>query len=122
LVLKWHIHDVVVELQGMVPAMAACTSAMMERWAAQIAAGREEIDVHAELKSLTADIIAHTGFGSSYGEGKRVFELQREQQRIMHETLHTAYIPGMRYCIYIYIYIYIYCYSRNVDCLLANSE
>jgi cytochrome P450 len=69
---------------------------MVERWAAQIAQGNDEIEVHAEFKSLTADIIAHTGFGSSYAEGKRVFELQQEQQIMMQNSMLKVYIPGMR--------------------------
>jgi cytochrome P450 len=68
---------------------------MIERWAERIAQGHHEIDVHTEFRSLTADIIAHTGFGSSYAEGKRVFELQRAQQVIIHNALLKAYIPGM---------------------------
>jgi cytochrome P450 len=80
----------------MVPAMAGCINTMVERWVEQIAAGRDEINVHTEFKSLTADIIAHIGFGSSYAEGRRVFELQQEQQRMLEQALLTMYLPGMR--------------------------
>jgi PHYB activation tagged suppressor 1 len=79
----------------MVSTMASCTDTMIERWAELIAQGHNEIDVHTEFRNLTADIIAHTGFGSSYAEGKRVFELQRKQQVIIQKALLQVYIPGM---------------------------
>ena len=88
----------------MVPTMSACTATKMARWEQLIAQGHDEIDVHSEFKSLTADIIAHTGFGSSYAEGKRVFELQREQQVLLHNAINLeAYIPGMRYILDHYV-------------------
>ena len=75
----------------------------MEQWKGQIAQGHD-IDVHTEFQNLTADIIARTAFGSSYLEGKQVFEMQRQQQVIMNKTFTTVYIPGMRYNVtYLYV-------------------
>ena len=87
----------------MLPTMASCTAAMMEQWKLGPVAQGHDIDVHAEFKRLTADIIAHTAFGSSYAEGKRVFELQHEQQIIINKSLYSVYIPGMRYFKKIYL-------------------
>ena len=70
---------------------------MIEQWKLGPIAQGHDIDVHAEFKRLTADIIAHTAFGSSYAEGKRVFELQYEQQILVNKAFTTVYIPGMRY-------------------------
>ena len=81
----------------MLPTMASCTTEMIEQWKLGPIAQGHDIDVHAEFKRLTADIIAHTAFGSSYAEGKRVFELQHEQQIILNKSFYTVYIPGMRY-------------------------
>ena len=83
--------------QGMLPTMASCTTEMIEQWKLGPIAQGHDIDVHAEFKRLTADIIAHTAFGSSYAEGKRVFELQYEQQILVNKAFTTVYIPGMRY-------------------------
>ena len=67
----------------------------MEKWMGPIEQGHP-IDVHKEFSNLTADIIARTAFGSSYAEGKRVFELQQELQVIVDQLLVTVYIPGSR--------------------------
>ena len=87
----------------MIPTMASCTTTMMEQWKGQIAQGHD-INVHTEFQKLTADIIARTAFGSSYREGKQVFEMQRQQQVMMNKTFTTVYIPGMRYNVtYLYV-------------------
>jgi hypothetical protein len=54
----------------------------------------KEIDVHNEFRALTTDIISHTAFGSSYNEGKEVFELQRELQEMVVEAERSIFIPG----------------------------
>jgi hypothetical protein len=54
----------------------------------------KEIDVHIEFRALTADIISHTAFGSSYNEGKEVFELQRELQEMAAKAERSVFIPG----------------------------
>ena len=82
-------------LQAMIPTMVACTIEMMVKWDA----GHKtvvEIDVQEEFQMLTADIIAHTSFGSSYKEGKQVFEMQHEQQVFFQKDSSTVYIPGSR--------------------------
>ena len=52
----------------MTPTMVACTMAMIDKWATFVEDG-QAIDVQKEMKDLTADIIAHTAFGSSFAEG-----------------------------------------------------
>ena len=80
----------------MVPTMVACTLEMMTKWDAELKT-MEEIDVHEAFRALTADIIAHCAFGSSYGEGKQVFRMQYEQQVLFQKDTHTVYIPGSRF-------------------------
>ncbi|KAI5076569.1 hypothetical protein GOP47_0008634 [Adiantum capillus-veneris] len=56
---------------------------MTDKWVCQVE-GKEAIDVAVaeEFRNLTADIIANTAFGSSFAEGKLVFELQHKQQEL----------------------------------------
>eukprot|EP00250_Pteridium_aquilinum_P019431 c24429_g1_i2 orf=64-1323(+) len=84
------------KLKAMTPTMAACTMTMIDKWATFVEEG-QAIDVHKQLKDLTADIIAHTAFGSSFAEGKQVFELQAQQQVLVDKILRSAYIPGARF-------------------------
>ncbi|MCO5580866.1 hypothetical protein L7F22_034738 [Adiantum nelumboides] len=67
----------------MTPTIIGLVASMLDAWQAklELASGQVEVDVPKEFNTLTADIIAHTAFGSSYAEGKQVFELQYEQQQ-----------------------------------------
>eukprot|EP00253_Pinus_taeda_P027601 PITA_27601 len=88
------------KLKPMVKKMAACTSSMLKNWQemmAQSDSNGKEIDVHKEFRALTADIISHTAFGSSYNEGKEVFELQRELQEMVAKAEQSVFIPGSQY-------------------------
>lgn len=81
----------------MVKKMAACTSSMLDNWQemmSQADSNGKEIDVHSKFRTLTADIIAHTAFSSSYNEGKEVFVLQRELQEMVAKAEQSVFIPG----------------------------
>ena len=56
----------------MVPAMISSVEKMLERWKP---CEGEEIDVYEEFRLLTSEIISRTAFGSSYLEGKDIFEM-----------------------------------------------
>ena len=81
----------------MVKKMASCTSSMLKNWEERVAqtdSHGKEIDVHQELRALTTHIISHTAFGSSYNEGKEVFEMQRELQEMVAKAEESVFIPG----------------------------
>ncbi|CAL5342135.1 unnamed protein product [Camellia sinensis] len=59
--------------------------------------GSCELDVFPYLESLTGDIISRTSFGSNYEEGKKIFELQKEQTDLTIQQLQSIYIPGWRF-------------------------
>lgn len=103
---KWTQHRRIVspaffleKLKAMTPTIANLASDMLDTWQSQLqeAGDHKEINAHEDFKTLTADIIAHTAFGSSYAEGKQVFELQYEQQKLFGKLASSVYIPGSRF-------------------------
>lgn len=70
---------------------------MLTGWEKLISAeGSVELDAWPDLQNLTREVISRTAFGSSYEEGKRIFELQEEQAELAIKFLMTVYIPGWR--------------------------
>ncbi|KAI5076562.1 hypothetical protein GOP47_0008627 [Adiantum capillus-veneris] len=100
---KWAQHRHIVnsaffveKLKAMALVMVDLTNVMMKNWESCIKRN-ESIDVAREFKILTADIIAHTAFGSSFAEGKLVFEMQDKQQLLFSKLMSAPYIPGYRF-------------------------
>lgn len=69
----------------------------MNEWEKMVSAnGQCEVDVYHYLENLTSDVISRTAFGSSYKEGRKIFQLQREQSALILKVSQSIYIPGMR--------------------------
>ncbi|CAN0900666.1 Cytochrome P450 709B2 [Linum grandiflorum] len=87
------------KLKVMMNMMASSTLEMVWEWGKHAASkdGCWEIEVNSEFKKLTADIIAHTCFGSSYLEGIQVFKAMEHLQRRSAAALTNVFIPGSRY-------------------------
>nr|GEU60949.1 cytochrome P450 CYP72A219-like [Tanacetum cinerariifolium] len=82
----------------MVPAFYTSCVEVINKWEERLKNERScEVDVWPYLQTLSADAISRTAFGSSYEEGKRVFELQREQAELVMQLIQSVYIPGSRY-------------------------
>lgn len=81
----------------MLPAFAACSSELVRRWVDSVGSGDvQEIDVWPEFENLTGDVISRAAFGSSFGEGRRIFQLQSEQAQNAVKMASKMYIPGYR--------------------------
>ncbi|KAE8648771.1 cytochrome P450 CYP749A22 [Cucumis sativus] len=59
-------------LKNMIPSMVQCAETMVEEWAHH---EDKEIDVFKHFKVYTLDVISHTAFGSSYEQGRNVFQM-----------------------------------------------
>ncbi|CAL5406046.1 unnamed protein product [Camellia sinensis] len=88
------------KLKHMVPAMCSSCSEMIRKWEVLVSStkGSCEVDVQPYLDNLTGDVISQTAFGSNYEEGKRIFQLQKEQIDIIIQLItRSIYIPGWRF-------------------------
>ena len=77
------------------PAFSLCCEELVNKWAQSLGPdGSCEVDASLELQSLTGDVISRTAFGSSYLEGRRIFQLQSEQVGRFMAAIHKIMIPG----------------------------
>ncbi|KAL6592712.1 hypothetical protein ACP70R_049387 [Stipagrostis hirtigluma subsp. patula] len=83
------------KLKRMLPAFAACCTDLVRRWEG-LATSEEpcEVDVWPEMQNLTGDVISRAAFGSSYLEGRRIFQLQGEQIELTIQAMDKLHIPG----------------------------
>lgn len=81
----------------MLPAFLSCSDEMVTNWD-MIVSGKEsvELNVFTDIQNMTRDVISRTSFGSSYEEGRRIFELQTELGALVLKSLQSIYIPGWR--------------------------
>ncbi|KAF8675958.1 hypothetical protein HU200_047458 [Digitaria exilis] len=102
---KWAKHRRIVnpafhvqKLKRMLPAFAACCTDLVKRWEGLAADGQpHEVDVWPEMQNLTGDVISRAAFGSSYLEGRRIFQLQGEQVQLVVQAMQKIHIPGYLY-------------------------
>ncbi|GLJ51712.1 hypothetical protein SUGI_1099020 [Cryptomeria japonica] len=84
-------------LKGMIPTIVKSSGNMLDKWSKSVQSGASEIEVLGEFRDLTADVIASTAFGSSFSEGKHIFDMQVKQMILTSELFRTVYIPGFRF-------------------------
>ncbi|KAK1438001.1 hypothetical protein QVD17_03802 [Tagetes erecta] len=86
------------KLKHMVPAFYESCDEMMNKWEESLKDKSScEMDVWPDLQTMAADVISRTSFSSSYVEGRKIFELQREQAELIITAARSIYIPGSRF-------------------------
>ncbi|KAK1438010.1 hypothetical protein QVD17_03811 [Tagetes erecta] len=85
------------KLKHMLPAFHISCSEMISKWEGLTKGKSCEVDVYPHLQTMTSDVISRTAFGSSYEEGRRIFELQVEQAKLVIKAAQSMYIPGARF-------------------------
>ncbi|XP_010044379.2 cytochrome P450 CYP749A22 [Eucalyptus grandis] len=79
-------------LKNMVPAMVDSAHVMLEKWKQQEG---EEIEVFEEFKLLTSEVISRTAFGSSYVEGRNIFEMLTNLGLLVSRNALRMRFPGI---------------------------
>lgn len=78
----------------MTPSFFISCNDLISKWEEMLSSeGSCEIDIWPSLQNLTSDAISRTAFGSSYKEGKRIFQLQKELGEILMKVVTKSFIP-----------------------------
>ncbi|KAM3359238.1 cytochrome [Capsicum galapagoense] len=80
-------------LKEMIPAMIGSAEAMLKTWKSYEG---KEIEVYEQFKLMSAEIISKTAFGSSYLEGKHIFQMLDKLTRIIYMDHRKTKIPGIK--------------------------
>ncbi|XP_051148567.1 cytochrome P450 CYP749A22-like [Andrographis paniculata] len=79
-------------LKSMIPEMVASVETMLEKWKEY---EDKEIEVLEEFRILTSEIISRTAFGSSYTEGKNIFDMLMQLTLILTRNHNKIRFPGI---------------------------
>ncbi|XP_023529493.1 cytochrome P450 CYP72A219-like [Cucurbita pepo subsp. pepo] len=104
---KWAKHRKIInpafhmeKLKDMFPAFSQSCSEMINKWEMMITKeGCCELDVWPDLQNMAADVISRTAFGSSYEEGKKIFQLLKQWASLLMAYVMKGvyFIPGLRF-------------------------
>lgn len=77
--------------------MGKSMEAAVMKWSEEMSnAGKVEVEVSDWFQNLVEDVITRATFGSSYEEGRAIFELQSQQMQHATEAYQKVFIPGYR--------------------------
>lgn len=102
---KWAHHRKVIQptfhtenLKLMIPMIAKSMEEAVMKWSEEMGnAGKVEIEVSNWFQNLVEDVITRATFGSSYEDGRAIFELQSQQMLHATEAYQKVFIPGYRF-------------------------
>nr|KYP58867.1 Secologanin synthase [Cajanus cajan] len=102
---KWNKHRRIInpafnleKLKNMLPIFFKSCNDLIIKWEEMLSSeGSCEMDVWPFLQNLASDVIARAAFGSSYEEGRRIFQLQKELAELTVKVIMNVYIPGWRF-------------------------
>ncbi|XP_027929863.1 cytochrome P450 72A68-like isoform X2 [Vigna unguiculata] len=102
---KWSKHRKIInpafnleKLKNMLPLFIKSCDDLISKWEERLSLdGSSEMDVWPFLQALASDAISRTAFGSSYEEGRRIFQLLKEQGELTMQLMLKVYIPGWRF-------------------------
>ncbi|GKB27754.1 cytochrome P450 CYP749A22-like protein [Tanacetum coccineum] len=80
-------------LKNMIPEMSKSFETMLEKWKDYEG---QEIDVHKEFGLVTTDVISRTAFGSSYIEGKHIFDMVAKLTSITVRNMYKLRFPEVK--------------------------
>ncbi|XP_050245914.1 cytochrome P450 CYP749A22-like isoform X2 [Quercus robur] len=81
-----------VATSNMIPSMICSVEVMLERWKHHEG---KEIEVSEEFRLLTSEVISRTAFGSSYLEGKNIFQMLMKLALISSRNAFKLRFPGI---------------------------
>nr|XP_043626966.1 cytochrome P450 72A397-like [Erigeron canadensis] len=88
------------KLKHMFSAMyTSCNDILVKPWSKLVSEnnGSCELDVQPYIDDFSSDVISQNAFGSSYEQGRRIYQLQKEQAMLTSKVLQSVYLPGRRY-------------------------
>ncbi|KAI3803542.1 hypothetical protein L1987_31698 [Smallanthus sonchifolius] len=103
---KWAKHRKIVapaftqdKLKHMFSAMyTSCNDILITEWAKLVSEnGWCELDVQPYINDFSSDVISRNAFGSNYEQGRRIYQLQKEQAMLTSQLLNSLYLPGRRF-------------------------
>ncbi|XP_027125433.2 cytochrome P450 734A1-like [Coffea arabica] len=102
---KWAHHRKIItpafhikNLKLMIPMMANSMGKMLKQWSKMSSNdGKVEIEVSEWFQNLAEDVITRTAFGSSYEDGRAIYQLQAQQMVYATEAYQKVFIPGYRF-------------------------
>ncbi|KAI7724469.1 hypothetical protein M8C21_005690, partial [Ambrosia artemisiifolia] len=81
-------------IKHMFPAFYVSCSELIPKWGEMIGEdGVGEVDVWPDLQMFTSDVISRTTFGSYFEEGRKIFDLQNEQAKLVLKAARSIFLP-----------------------------